>query len=145
MKKLILLSSILFSLLLNACGTNAPKKQTFLTDKPNQIEVIDFYGTHRCVSCKAIEANTKFTVDTYFKTEKEQGLVSFKIINVDDDKNYDMAEAYQAIGTALFLNVIKDGKETHIDLTDFGFAKGQDKAVFTKELKAKIETELNKL
>ena len=143
--KTITLTLLLISTFMMSCGENTSKNKVFLTDKKNQIEVIDFYGTHRCVACKAIEANTKYTVDTYFENQKQQGLVSFKTVNVDDDKNYQMAEDYQAIGTALYLNVIKNGKETHINLTDFGFAKGENKAVFTKELKAKIDNELNKL
>lgn len=120
-------------------------KTTSTKQSTSKIEVIDFYGTHRCVTCKAIEANAKYTVDTYFAAEKKKGTVVFKTINVDDDKNYKVAEQFEATGTALFLNVIKNGKETHIDLTDFAFMKGKDKAAFSKELKAKIENELKKL
>ena len=64
---------------------------------------------------------------------------------MDKDENYDMAERFEASGTALFINVIKGGKETHIDVTNFAFSKGIDKDVFSKELKAKIDTELKKL
>lgn len=120
-------------------------KTTTTKQSTSKIEVIDFYGTHRCVTCKTIEANAKYTVDTYFAAEKKKGTVVFKTINVDDDKNYKIAENFEATGTALFLNVIKNGKETHIDLTDFAFMKGKDKDTFSKELKTKIETELKKL
>ena len=108
----------------------------------NKIEVIDFYGTHRCVTCKAIEASAEYTVDTYFADEKKAGKVIFKTVNVDDDANYDIAEAYEATGTALFLNVVKDGKQTHIDLTEFAFDKGNEQEEFAQELKSKIENEL---
>jgi len=125
-------------------GQNNSKK-TSLTPPSARIEVIDFYGTHRCVTCKTIEANAKFTIDTYFANEKKKGIVVFKTINVDDDKNYKIAELFEATGTALFLNVIKNGKETHIDLTDFAFKRGKDKKAFSEELKIKINTELKKL
>ena len=108
----------------------------------HKIEVIDFYGTHRCVTCKAIEASTKYTVDTYFANEPK---VVFKTVNVDDEANYAIAESFEATGTALFLNVIKEGKERHIDLTDFAFSKGTEQEEFSKELKTKIESELKKL
>ena len=110
-----------------------------------KIEVIDFYGTHRCVTCKAIEANTKYTVDTYFQNEEKKGKVVFKTINVDEEANYSIAEKFGATGTALFLNVIKDGKEEIIDLTDFAFSKGRDKLAFSKELKDKIKEQLKTL
>ncbi len=97
---------------------------------PAKIEVIDFYGTHRCVTCEAIEANAKYTVETYFQNELKAGKVEFKTVNVDEEKNYDIAERFEATGTALFINVIKDGKEEHIDLTNFAFAKGKRQGGF---------------
>lgn len=145
MKQLTILSFISFILLITSCNGNAQSNSSSKKASKNKIEVIDFYGTHRCVTCKAIEENAKYTVDTYFANEKKQGTVVFKTINVDADKNYKIAEAYEATGTALFLNVVINGKETHIDLTDFAFANGRDKATFSKELKAKIEKELKKL
>lgn len=142
MKKFTILSILAISLLFVSCKGKAQKNQTTSTSTTNKIEVIDFYGTHRCVTCKAIEACAKYTVDTYFADEPK---VIFKTVNVDDDANYKIAENFEATGTALFLNVIKDGKETHIDLTDFGFSKGREQEEFSKELKIKIENELKKL
>ena len=137
--------SLILTLTFAACqGQN--KSKTISTDQSiSKVEVIDFYGTHRCVTCEAIEANAKYTVETYYPDEKKKGMVVFKTVNVDKDENYKMAERFEASGTALFLNVIKDGMETHIDLTNFAFSKGKEKDVFSKELKAKIDIELNKL
>ena len=56
-----------------------------------------------------------------------------------------IAEKFEAAGTSLFLNVIKNGKETKIDLTDFAFMKGKDKASFSDELKIKLNKELKTL
>ena len=142
MKQFTILSILAIGLLFVSCKGKAQENQTTSTNATNKIEVIDFYGTHRCVTCKAIEASAKYTVDTYFANEPK---VVFKTVNVDDDTNYKMAENFEATGTALFLNVIKDGKETHIDLTDFGFSKGREQEEFSKELKTKIENELKKL
>jgi len=142
MKQFTILSILAISLLFVSCKGKAQENQTTSINTTNKIEVIDFYGTHRCVTCKAIEASAKYTVDTYFADEPK---VVFKTVNVDDDANYKMAESFEATGTALFLNVIKDGKEIHIDLTDFGFSKGREQEAFSKELKIKIENELKKL
>jgi len=145
MKQITILSFFTLSLLFISCKEKPKESQSIVVSSINKIEVIDFYGTHRCVTCKAIESSTKYTVDTYFADEQKNGTVVFKTVNVDDDKNYKIAENFEATGTALFLNVVKDGKETHIDLTDFGFSKGNDQEEFSKELKTKIETELKKL
>lgn len=128
-----------------ACQGQDNSKTISTTDASTKIEVIDFYGTHRCVTCEAIEANAKYTVETYFQDEVNKGKLEFKTVNVDEEKNYDMAEKFEASGTALFINVIKNGKEQHIDLTNFAFAKGRDKEAFSTELKQKIEEQLKTL
>jgi len=104
----------------------------------NYIHVIDFHSTHRCMTCNAIENNTQHTLDEYFSKELEEGTIVFSVINVDLKKNEALAEKFEASGTSLFLNVIKEGKESKIDLTNFAFMKGNSKEAFAKELKATI-------
>jgi hypothetical protein len=143
--KYLNLLSFAFLLVFTACQGQNNSKTTTTTDASTKIEVIDFYGTHRCVTCEAIESNAKYTVETYFQEEVNAGKVEFKTVNVDEEKNYEMAERFEATGTALFINVIKDGKEQHVDLTNFAFAKGRDKEVFSTELKEKINEHLKTL
>jgi len=141
------LSILALSLIFISCNGNAQINKTKeKTQKvANKIEIIDFYSTHRCMTCKAIEANTKYTLDTYFSKELKENKITFKTVNVDKEQNFKIAEEYEATGTALFLNVIKNGKETHIDLTDFAFMKGMDKEAFSEELKSKLEAELENI
>lgn len=149
MKKFNILILVVVSIFLFSCKEKAQKeeiKEEIKEEKlANQIEVIDFHSTHRCMTCNAIEANTKYTLDTYFSKEMTENKISFKTINVDEKVNFKTAEKFEATGTALFLNVIVDGKETPIDLTEFAFMDGNDQETFSTKLKAKIEAELNKL
>ena len=150
MKRFNFLAVLIFTFILSSCGGSHPDKSKTIEAKANdknisKIEVIDFHATHRCKTCKAIEANTKYTLNTYFPNELKEGKITFDIINVDEEKNYDMAERFEAVGTALFLNVVANGQEKHIDLTDFAFLKGNEKDEFSKELKSKIETEIKNL
>ncbi len=100
MKQFAILSITALSLLFVSCKSKTQENKDFITNKSDQIEVIDFYGTHRCISCKAIEANAKYTVETYFANEPK---VVCRTVNVDNDKNYEIAERFEATGTALFL------------------------------------------
>jgi hypothetical protein len=84
-------------------------------------------------------------LDTYFVDEVKKGKITFQVINVDKKENEALAEKFEASGTSLFLNVIKNGKETKLDLTEFAFMKGNDQDAFSKELKAKIEGALKTL
>ena len=126
-------------------GYGQNKKDNLLDKSVSKIEVLDFHSTHRCMTCKAIEANTKYTLNTYFSKELKENKITFKVINVDEKKNEKIAKKFEASGTSLFLNVIKNGKQTQINLTEFAFMKGNDQKAFSKELKAKIETELKTL
>ena len=80
-----------------------------------------------------------------FEKELKEGVISFQVVNVDDEKNYKLAEKFQATGTALFLNVITNGEEKQIDLTQFGFKYGKNTEEFTKRLKSRIEKQLSKI
>nr|BFF38510.1 hypothetical protein BACY1_03150 [Tenacibaculum mesophilum] len=140
-----ILSVIAISLTFLACSGKTKSNDIPIDKAITKIEVIDFHSTHRCMTCNAIEANTKFTLDTYFAKELKEHKITFQVINVDERDNESIAEKFEASGTSLFLNVIKDGRENQIDLTDFAFMNGRDKDAFSKELKSKIETQLKKL
>ena len=145
MKMIKVLAAFTIAFMFVSCTGNAQNNSSNQKISGNKIEVIDFYSTHRCMTCNAIEASTKYTLDTFFADELESGKITFKTVNVDKDENYPMAEKFEATGTALFLNVIVDGKETQINLTDFAFMKGNDQEEFAEEFKLKIEKELKKL
>lgn len=146
MNKTIKFFSILaISLALISCS-NKNKQQVTSVDKSiSKIEVLDFHSTHRCMTCNAIEANTKYTLNTYFSKELKDNKIIFLVINVDEKENEKIAEKFEASGTALILNVIKNEIETQINLTDFAFMNGNDQDAFSKELKSKIDVELETL
>ena len=133
------------SLIITSCIGQDKNNTTSINNSISKIEVLDFHSTHRCMTCNAIEANTKFTLDTYFAKELKEHKITFQVINIDKKENEKIAEKFEASGTSLFLNVIKNGKETQINLTDFAFMKGNEQEVFSKELKVKIDTELKTL
>lgn len=114
-------------------------------EKTNRLEVIDFHSTHRCVTCETIEANTKHTLETYFSDELKSGLIVFKVINVDEKENEDIAREFEASGTALFLHRISSDNKEKTDLTNFAFMNARNIDAFSEKLKDKIKLELNKL
>jgi hypothetical protein len=145
MRNFKIMAIVVFSLLVLACNGNANDKKSKSKSVKNRIEVIDFHSTHRCVTCRAIEANTRYTLNTYFAEQMKKGIITFQTVNVDLEKNYKKAEKFEASGTSLFLNVVLNGKENIINITKLAFAKGRDQKVFAKELKKIIEKQLKKL
>ena len=145
MKAIKFFTVLALGLILTSCNGQDKSKTTSLDDSVSKIEVLDFHTTHRCMTCNAIEANTKYTLATYFAKELKDHKITFQVINVDEEENEKIAEKFEASGTSLFLNVIKNGKETQINLTDFAFMNGNDQETFSKELKTKIDRELKTL
>ena len=145
MKQISILSVLTISIFLFSFTGNAQGKSIENSVNKNTIEVFDFHTTNRCVTCKSIESNTKYTLDTYFADEVKSGKITFSIVNIDEKENEKLAEKFEASGTSLFLNVIKNGKEKQIDLTEFAFMNGKKQDTFSKELKTKIDNELKAL
>ena len=145
MKTIKFFAVLTISLILTSCYGQDKNKSNSLDRSVSKIEVLDFHSTHRCMTCNAIEANTKYTLETYFAKELKENKITFQVINVDEKEHEKIAEKFEASGTSLFLNVIKNGKETQINLTDFAFMNGNDKETFSKELKTKIDTEFKTL
>lgn len=145
MKAIKFLTALAISFILISCNNQNKNKSTSIDKSISKIEVFDFHSTHRCMTCNAIEANTKYTLNTYFAPELKEEKITFQVVNVDKKENEKIAEKFEATGTALFLNVIKNGKETQINLTNFAFMNGNNQEAFSEELKTKIETELKKL
>lgn len=145
MKQFSILSSLVISLMLFSCNGKAQNNTSDTQLKANTIEIFDFHTTNRCVTCKSIEANTQYTLETYFAEELKEGKITFQIVNIDEDENYELAKKFKASGTSLFLNIITTEKEKQIDLTAFAFTYGKKKDDFSGRLKNKLEKQLEKL
>lgn len=144
MKQFKILLSLIISLFLFSNSGISQNKEVENEVNKNIIEVIDFHTTNRCITCKAIEANTKYTLEMYFSEELENGTITFQVINLDEKENASLGEKFYASGTSLYLNVIGKVKENQIDLTQFAFMYGKKQDEFSKKLKIKIEKQLAK-
>ena len=121
----------LIMLLFTACSSEAQNTmQTSSLASDVKIEVIQFHSEHRCMTCNRIEFLTKETLKSYPN-------ISFSLVNVDDKKNEQKAEKFEASGTALFLFNPKTGKKK--DLTDFAFMNAENQDKFIVGLKREID------
>ncbi len=92
----------------------------------DEIQVIQFHSEHRCMTCNAIEGHTKNTLASLGET------LPFALVNVDDAVNEQIAEEFEATGTALYLYNPKTGAKQ--DLTDFAFMNARDSIAFQTQL-----------
>ncbi len=95
---------------------DSPKTKAVLADQSpaqgaEKIQIYLFHVTKRCATCIAIGKLTGKTVTEYFQSEISDGKIEFREINVDLPENRQLAQKFQASGSALYINVIKDGKD----------------------------------
>lgn len=79
------------------------------SSQTNKVQVFLFHATRRCSTCIAIGRFTGETVNERFQSELKSGQVEFREINIDLSENKELAQKFQAGGSALYFNTIKDG------------------------------------
>lgn len=77
----------------------------------DKVQVFLFHATRRCSTCITIGRLAGETVNERFQSELKLGQIEFREINVDLPENKELAQKFQANGSALYLNVIKDGTD----------------------------------
>ena len=78
--------------------------------KADKVEVVNFHATYRCYSCQKLGKLSEKTIKERFTKEVNEGKVVFKSVNGDLPENREMVILYQATGSSLYINAIKDGK-----------------------------------
>jgi len=102
---------------LNAQISDVGNKNNFSQSAPinksqsDKVQVFLFHATMRCSTCIAIGRLAGETVNERFQSELKSGQIEFREINIDLPENKELAQKFQANGSALYLNVIKNGAD----------------------------------
>lgn len=139
MKKYAFIVATLFVSFIVSCGNNSTKNDSGATgvDK-GTVQVLYFHGKQRCVTCRAIESLTEEVLDTKFSREQKSGKVVFKVIDISQKENEDIAARYEVAWSSLILD--KGGNVVNLTNMGFSYAKSNPAA-----FKSKLEEELTKL
>lgn len=136
-------------LVLVSCGNDSKEKtreKQAEETQPNRIEVLYFHGAQRCITCRAIEANTEALLDSHYSKEKADGRIIYKVIDISKKENEAITDKYEVTWSSLFINGWKDGKENINDMTEFGFSNAKNAPDKFKEgIKSKIDELLKQL
>lgn len=77
----------------------------------DKVEVVYFYRHRRCEACTYAEERISYIVKTYFQDELTNGKMTFGIYDIEDKDSIALANKFGALGSQLFVNRIKDGKD----------------------------------
>ena len=109
MKKLFYL--LIATIVLISCGNGSKNKTETSIAKENQtnrVEVLYFHGAQRCITCRAIEANTVALLDSLYSKEQADGKIIFKVIDISKKENEQIADKYEVTWSSLFVNAIME-------------------------------------
>lgn len=127
--------------------SSEPKKNTnnmsIAVAPAQKVEVFLFHRTQRCATCIAIGKLSGQTVEEKFGPEVLGGKVVFREVNIDEPQNKELAEKFQASGSALFINAIRDGSD-NIQEDANVWRLARDQAAFKNYLAGKINNLLGK-
>lgn len=136
MKKLISLSVVLLLVVsfFTVSSVAANKKTQTVVSKSAKVEVYYFHFTRRCMTCNAVESESKAAIAALYPKQAKKGLITFKAVNLDEKTSEALAKKCNAEGQALL--VISGGKR--VDLTEQGF-------MYAKSSPDKLKAELKKV
>jgi len=130
-----------------APATNPPKENT---PSPSQnvlpadkIEVVHFHGTHQCWSCITVGEYALKTIKERFPNEYASGKIVFKDVNGELKENQEIVLKYQARGSSLFVNTIRDDKDDIVEDTTVWRLVGNE-SQFTRYFENKLKILLGK-
>ena len=101
--------------------------------KPSGVEVLYFYGKHRCATCNAVEKVTKDALKLYYGDQ-----LKLQLINREEEKNRALVNKYQVAGQTLL--IVKGNKKE--DLTSIAIMNAERSPY---RLKTKIKETIDKM
>ena len=78
----------------------------------DKVQVFLFHATQRCSTCIAIGKLAGETVSERFQDELKSGKIEFREVNIDLPENKELAQKFQASGSALYLNAIRGTQDS---------------------------------
>lgn len=118
MKNLFFVSFALILLMGSiACNAQGSKKEATKAVIKGKVEVVYFHFTRRCMTCNAVEVETKKSLEALYAKQVKAGIITFKSINLDEAASKAAAEKWGAEGQSLLVMM----GDKRVDLTSQGF------------------------
>lgn len=109
----------------------------------DKIEVVHFHGTHQCWSCITVGKYALNTIQNRFPEEYASGKVVFKDINYELPENKEIVTRYQAQGSSLYINAVRNSKDDIVnDVTVWRLVNDENQ--YTNYFESKLKKLLGK-
>jgi hypothetical protein len=136
MRKLLLISFVLITLVGISCYAQTNQKPQPAVSKNSDVEVYYFHMTTRCVTCKTVEAEARKNVEMLYADEVKTGKISFTALNLEEATGRSMGEKLGVNSQTLL--IVKGDQKINITNEGFLYAVSQPQK-FTEIMKSKID------
>jgi hypothetical protein len=134
----ILLAVLLFAGI--SCKQPVPQaaqQQPVAVVSGNDIEVYYFHMTTRCVTCRAVEAETRKNIEMLYPEQFNTGKITFTALNIDEESGKFMGDQLGISGQTLL--IVKGDKKFNITSEGFMYAEGKPEK-YQSIIKQKIDS-----
>jgi len=109
----------------------------------DKLEIYYFHRTQRCYSCLTIGKYVNEIIEDSFANEIQDGTIDFQEINVELPENREIVKRFQASGSSLFINAIRNSQDD-ISQDENVWKLAGDEKQFKSYLKNKLNSLLGK-
>jgi hypothetical protein len=136
MRKLLLLSFVLITLVGVSCNTQPNTKAVAAVSENSDVEVYYFHNTSRCVTCNTVEAEARKNIELLYADQFKSGKISFTVLNIEEETGKAIGEKLGVNSQALL--IVKGDQKINITNEGFLYAVSQpDK--FAEVMKSQID------
>jgi hypothetical protein len=136
MKRLLLISFALITLIGISCNAQTNQKSAPAVTKNGDVEVYYFHMTTRCVTCRTVEAEARKNVEMLYADLVKAGTISFTALNLEEATGKSMGEKLGVNSQTLL--IVKGDHKINITNEGFLYAVSQPQK-FTEVMKSKID------
>ena len=130
------LLTLVFVLSILSCNAQKTDNQKTQNVKSEDVQVYYFHNTKRCVTCNAVENETKVALAMFYEDKMNAGTMEFTSLNLEENDGKKMAQVLHVSGQTLL--IVKG--DTHVNLTNEGFMNARTNPTkFHEILKTKID------
>ncbi|MDP3451360.1 MAG: nitrophenyl compound nitroreductase subunit ArsF family protein [Bacteroidales bacterium] len=134
---------LLLMIFFGSCSGNSQEKGTkndsdvavLQSNDASKVELIYFHYTRRCITCKAVEDNSKAAFEALYSDKIKSGNYSYKSLNLDEAEGKSVASKHKVEGQALVV-VINDKV---VDITGQAFLNSKSVPKIQGEIKKAVD------
>jgi hypothetical protein len=141
MRKLLLISFVLITLVGSSCNAQTSEKPAPAIADNGEVEVYYFHMTLRCTTCKTVEAEARKNIEMLYSDQVKTGKVSFTALNLEEPTGKSVGEKLGVNSQTLL--IVKGDQKINITNEGFLYAVSQPQK-FTEVMKLKIDPLLMK-